>query len=161
MLQSRPPDRAWEGIIHFCGPLKTKLVKPNFCRWPEENSLPQKFAISVRRNFCAIARCLQNFRHRRSYTACLCLISGATHPTAPAAGDQLVRAHHLDSFDKFPPNLLLRRPSHNYCCSGTHRPAAIALASSPLPIFDWRDATVPTSRSCLGRHYSFLWPTKN
>ena len=100
----------------------------------------------------------------RSYTACrLCLISGATHPTAPATGDQLVRAHHLNSFYKFPPNLLLRRPSHNYCFSGAHRttddgPAAIiALASSSLPIFDRRDATVPTSRSCLGRHCSFLW----
>ena len=53
----------------------------------------------------------------RSYTACLRLISGATHSTAPTAGDQLVRAHHLNSFYKFPPNLLLRRPSHNYCCS--------------------------------------------
>ena len=64
----------------------------------------------------------------------LCLISGATHSTAPAAGDHLVRAHHLNSFYKFspdllvrahhlnsfyifPPNLLLRRSSHNYCCS--------------------------------------------
>ena len=98
---------------------------------------------------------------RRLYTARLCLISDATHLTAPAAGDQLVRAHHLNSFYKFPPNLLLRRPSHNYCCSGTHRPAAIALAShfSSLPIFDRRDAT-PTSRSCLGWHYSFLWRNK-
>ena len=98
----------------------------------------------------------------RSYTTRLCLISGATHPTAPAAGDQLVRAHHLNSFYKFPSNLLLHRPSHNYCCSGAHRTAAgpvaiIALASSSLPIFDRRDATVPTSRSCLERHYSFLW----
>ena len=85
-----------------------------------------------------------------------------THPTAPAAGGQLVRAHHLNSFFKFPLNLLLRQPSHNYCCSGAHRTAAgpaaiIALASSSFPIFDRRDATVPTTRSCLGRHYSFLW----
>ena len=68
----------------------------------------------------------------------LCLISGATHSTAPAAGDHLVRAHHLNSFYKLSPNLLvnlsgpitltasiyflqinllLRRSSHNYCCS--------------------------------------------
>ena len=101
---------------------------------------------------------------RRSYTARLCLISGATHPTAPTAGDKLVRAHHLNSFYTFPTNLLLRRPSHNYCCSGTHRttaaPAAIALASSSLPIFNRKDATIPTSRLCLGRHYSFLWRNK-
>ena len=94
----------------------------------------------------------------RSYTARLCLISGATHPTASAAGDQLVRAHHLNSFYKFPPNLLHRRPSHNYCLSGTHR--TTALTSSSLPIFDRRDATVPTSRSCLGRHYLFLCRNK-
>ena len=91
----------------------------------------------------------------RSYTPRLCLISGATHPTAPAAGDQLVRAHHLNSFYKVFPNLLLRRPPHTYCCSSTRR--TTALASSSLPIFDRRDATVPTSRSCLERRYLLLW----
>ena len=76
---------------------------------------------------------------------------------------------------KFPPNVLLRRPSHNYCCSSAHRittaaPApiaqqllrgTIALASSSSSIFDSTlDATVPTSRSCSGGRYSFLWRTK-
>ena len=83
----------------------------------------------------------------------LLLISGATHSTAPAAGDQRVWAPHLNSFSNFSPNLLLRRSSHNYCCSGTHCTTALA-------IFERRDATVPTSRSCLGRHYSFLWRDK-
>ena len=99
------------------------------------------------------------------YTAHICLISGATHPTAPAAGDELVRAHHLNSIYKCPPNMLLRWLSHNYCCSGgyhittvapatmhnyccsgAHRtitaaPAAIALASSSSSIFDSTDIT--------------------
>ena len=93
----------------------------------------------------------------RSYTAHLSLISGATQPTASAAGDELVRAHHFISY-KFPPNLLLRRPSHNYCCSGAHRttaaPAAIALAGSSLPIFDntvpWMLQSRLPDRACEG-----------
>ena len=101
----------------------------------------------------------------RSYTACLCLISGgflgAAYSTASAAGAELVRrAHHLlNSFYKFPANLLLRWPWHNSCCSGGHArllllrrplhnncfsgarcitaaPVAIALASSFSSIFD-------------------------
>ena len=114
---------------------------------------------------------IDSLQHGRSYTARLCFISRATRPSAPAAGDVLVRAHHLNSLYKFPPNLLLRRPSHNYCCSGRHAqlllfrrpspnyccfgahrttaaPAVIALASSSSPIFDnTLDATVPTSCS--------------
>ena len=58
---------------------------------------------------------------------------GAAHPHAPASSADLVRARHLlSSFYKCPALvLLLRRLSHNYCCSGGHRtttsaPAAIA-----------------------------------
>ena len=104
----------------------------------------------------------------------LCLISGATHSTAPAAGDHLVRAHHLKSFYSFSksacpgpsPQQLQYISSKSAAPAiiaqllllGTHR--TTALASSSLPIFDRRDVTVPTSQSCLGRRESFLWRSK-
>ena len=74
---------------------------------------------------------------------------GAAHITAPAAGAELVRVHHLlNSFYEFLANLLLRR--HR---TTTAAPTAIALASSSSSIFDSTpdivfstlDATVLTS----------------
>ena len=67
MLQSRPPNRAWEGVNHFCGEVNFSSHLPKFCRSAEKNSLLQNFAISVGRNFRVlgpIARRLQKNRHR-------------------------------------------------------------------------------------------------
>ena len=86
----------------------------------------------------------------------LCLIYGATHSTATAAGDPLVRAHHLNSFYNFPPNLLAQVHHLNSFYKQKVRSVfssnslqTTALASSSLPIFDRRNATVPASQSCL------------
>ena len=77
----------------------------------------------------------------RSYKARLCLISGGSPapPIQPFPLPTLGLFGSLNSFYKFPANLLLRRPSYNYCSSRSHRtttaaPEAIAqLLQLPKP----------------------------
>ena len=100
MLQSRPPDRAWEGVNHFCGEVnlsshlqnlaqflqvgRTKQPPTefcNFCRSAEENSLPQNFAISVGRSFHVLR--LQKFATEISFFCFLLSFLSVPHKEWP------------------------------------------------------------------------------
>ena len=110
------------------------------------------------------------------------LISGATHPTAPAAGDELVRAHHLNKQLLEIPSksaapaaiaklLLLRRPWTTTAAPVpfaqllllrrlSHSRALLDRSLILLYCSTLNATAVPTSRSCLGGRYSFLLRTK-
>ena len=64
----------------------------------------------------------------RSYTARPYLISGGSsaRPIQQLPLPALSFHDLLNSFYEFPVNLLLRRPSYNYCCSGGHRTTTTA-----------------------------------
>ena len=82
----------------------------------------------------------------RSYIARLCLISGGSSapPIQPLPLPALSFRHLFNSFYEFTVNLVLRRPSYNYCCSGGHRTTTAApRAIAHLLLLRW-----PSHNSC-------------